>query len=300
MPAAERSIGAHRWGLKPSTPRVLAARLVQPAVAQQVCRRGADAGAPQLVRLMVEHGGAPVPRTDALALEAERLRAWFPFQESPEGWSMPREVATAAAGFREYERFYTATLLTLVSDADRAELEAEIALPPSPTRSSALRRLVEAIAALDPDPAIADVARATAALGALDLGEVLRVVPVAGTGGQRYTVDLKGSRVVEVCPRELAERLGVAFEPVLVHRVADVGPRHELPAVHVPPTQEIGAIVEFATPRAAEEAMRLMEFKSLVVRRLDDRRVATRPSCSAEDAGDLLAAHGFMIDTEAS
>ena len=51
-PPAEQALGAHRWGLPITTPRILAGLLRDPKTAGRVCRRGADAGAPEIPNVL--------------------------------------------------------------------------------------------------------------------------------------------------------------------------------------------------------------------------------------------------------
>lgn len=297
LPRAEQGLGAYRWGIAPSTPRVLAARLLDPALAVRVARRGIDAGAPQLVPLLVEHGGATVPRSHALEPEAERLAGWFPMHATDEGWSVPRDYAAAAASVGERERFFAATLVARLDGTQRAALADALGLPAQSTASYRLQHTVERVATAAADPSLVAHAKALGTLQSIRASDIASVDVDLQSAGLKFTVRFVDGDSVNVCPREQAEALGERFNPVHVTTVAAVMTDREMPAVRVPAFQEIGALVRFSTSRAAEEAAALAEFRGVVARRIDDTTVATRPSFGPARARDLLLQLGFHVDT---
>lgn len=299
MPRAERSLGAHRWGASPTTARALAARLLQPANALRMCRRGADAGSPQLVRLLVEHGGALVPRQAALEPEADRLRHWFPMLETDAGWSMPADLCVAAAGFRERERFFAATLVTLLDDDGFRALSAELGVTPAATSGQRRIALAAAIrAACASASPSREAVRSTVELQSVRRRDIEALIPEADGGGLRFSLRLADGDEAPVCPREAAERAGGAFAPVVVSAPTQIAVEVDLPEVRVPPHQAIGAVIVFASPRTAEEAQKLPAVRSILARRLDDRTIATRPTVDAATARELLRQLGFRLDGE--
>ena len=297
-PPAEQALGAHRWGLPITTPRVLAGLLRNPKTAGRVCRRGADAGSPQLVRLLVEHGGNTVPRLSALEEEARRLRGWFPFSESEDGWCVPIEFALSAFRFRERERFFVATLLPRLSRADTDTLLTELGISRLSTHSHRVFIAATTIASAETLPEHAEAVEAVEELQSIRSRDIASVSYVPGSRGRLFTVELSDGEQVEITPRELAEKAGATFTPVRVDRPTELSMEQTMPDVHVPPVHSIGAIVTFSTARAADEALGLADFKAVVARRIDDRRAVTRPSCGALDAHRLLTDLGFHIDTE--
>lgn len=293
---AELGIGATRWGLTPSAPGVVAVRLLEPKTAVRVCRRGADAGALQLVRLMVEHGGATVPRLEALEPEAARLDTWFPFVATDAGWAMPADLCAAAIGFARTERFFAASLVARLDDADVRTLAAELGVSAVLPLNQQRRGVAEAVRGAATD-GLEEVAAATAALGSVPTDRIDAVVPLPGHGGRVFEVTTDDG-VHRVCPRELAEHAGARFEGVTVERASRVAtPKRDLPSVRVPAHQAVGCLITFTTPRAAEEASRFAEFRAVIARRLDDRVVATRPSVGPEETYRLLTELGFHIDS---
>ncbi len=296
LPRAERGLGAHRWGMAPTTARVLAAMLLEPENAARVIRRGIDAGAPQLCRLLVEHGGAAVPRTDALAIEAGRLLGWFPLIEDAAGWCVPRDFAAAAAPCVDRERFFTATLIPRLETDDLVGLFDELGLATEGTHGYKLRAAVERVATAAKDPACSTAAANVRDLQSIRSSDIASVSSIPNTGGLQFRVVLADGEEVDICPREQAELHGQQFAEVRVEKVASVGIEREMPAVRVPAVQEIGALVTFATSRAADECAAHPDFRNLVARRIDDVTLATRSSCSAEHARTLLLGLGFHID----
>lgn len=297
-PPAEQALGAHRWGLPITTPRMLAGLLRNPTAAGRVCRRGADAGAPQLVRLLIEHGGNPVPRQSALEFEAARLRGWFPMTETEKGWSVPMEFALAAFRVWERERFFVATLLPRLSRPDTDGLLRELDIPKLSTHAHRVRMAAEKIAASEPGPNDQGAVESVEELQSIRSRDISQLHCIPGSGGRRFNVQFSDGEVVEITPRELAEKAGATFTPVSVAGPTQLFMERTMPEVHVPTVQPIGAIITFSTSRAADEAFGMPEFQSVMVRRLGDRRAATRPSCGALAARELLRNLGFHVDAE--
>lgn len=297
-PPAEQALGAHRWGLPITTPRMLAGLLRNAKAAGRVCRRGADVGAPQLVRLLIEHGGTVVPRQSGLEVEATRLRGWFPMTETDAGWSVPMEFALAAFRIRERERFFVATLLPRLTRPDTDGLLTELEIPRLSTHAHRVRMAAERIAASEPNKGDKSAVESVEELQSMRSRDITQVRYIEGSGGRLFNVEFTDGEVVEITPRELAEKAGATFTPVSVAGPTQLSMERTMPDVHVPTVQPVGAVVTFSTSRAADEAFGMPEFKEIVVRRLDDRRVATRPSCGALGARQLLQGLGFHVEPE--
>ena len=298
-PPAEQALGAQRWGLPITTPRVLAGMLRSPKVAGRVCRRGSDAGAPQLVRLLVEHGGTNVPKQSALEVEASRLRGWFPLQETEEGWHVPMEFALASFRVRERERFFVATLLPRLSRADTDLLLTELGISKLSTHAHRVCTAAITVASQDAVKEHAAAVEAVEELQSIRSRDIDSVAYVPDSAGRLFTVRLTDGEEVEITPREIAEKAGATFRPINVGSPTELSMERTMPEVHVPTVQPVGAIVSFSTARAADEAFAMAGFKAVVIRRIDERRAATRPSCGAMEVQSLLQDLGFHVDAEA-
>ena len=118
-----------------------------------------------------------------------------------------------------------------------------------------------------------------------------------GSAGAHFRVHSSG-RPLEVTLREIAERAGQRFaQPEVV--APDAAREGAGLSVRVLPTVEIGAIVTFGSGRAADAALALLDFRRLVARRIDERRVATVADCAAARAHEVLERLGFVVDDEA-
>ena len=298
MTPAQLRVCALRWGIARTTARVMAATLLQPRVAQRVFRRAVEANGGQLARLLVEYGGQPVPALDALAPEAERLRSWYPIQAVDGGWATPFDLASALWKQSDRQRFFRAGLVARLDDAEVRE--ALVELGQRPLGSSARQRacLVAAMAEppADADDALLDEVQELQSLRSRDVRAV-RYLPKSG--GQQFELELSDGERVRIVAREVAEQHGRSFaEPNVVATRAPTVERRA-PSVRLPDQLPVGSLVTFATARAAEEALRCPEFRTMVARRLDERRVATRAGHSAQSAIEVLDGLGFGIDDEA-
>lgn len=271
--------------------------MLRPRSAQRIYRRAMESGATQLTRLLVEHGGHGVPRLPALESEARRLRDWFPVDESAEAWSIPFDLATAMARSMERERFFVATLVARVSDEGvRAALD-ELAIATLGSAVRQRRALVRAVdgAEVAPSDELNEAATNVEELQAIRRTDIESVHYVRGSLGLRYEVVLSDGEVVEIVPREIAERLGRQFDEVVVQASAAPAQERRAATVRLPDIHPIGALLTFGTARAAEEALRCPEFRAVVTRRLDERRVATRAGRAAAEAIEVLDALGFDV-----
>lgn len=290
-----RELATQRWGLPATTPRILAAMLVRPRAALRLMRRGADAGAGQLTRLMVEYGGRPVPQHRVLEDEAARLRGWFPLIETADGWALPTDLAVSGFGTARVQRLFASTLVATLEGPALDALLAELDVPrfgsPVSRAVRAAARIVEQ--GVDDDSAAA--AQRTAELGAVDVERVASLAPVPGARGTRWRLETTDGDVIEIAPRELAAACDLGFAPPEVEAPADA-PAVRAPRLRLPTHVPVGAIVTFSSARAADDALRLGDFRTVVLHRLDERRVATREDCDARSALLILARLGFAID----
>ncbi len=296
MSRAMRDLGAMRWGVPSTTPRVMAELLRRERVANRLYRRACDAGAPQLIELLVEFGGRLLPRQGVLEVEAARLRGWFPWQETKAGWAIPADLAAAMASQVASERFFAVTLAARLDDDELLALSEELALPPLGSHSTrvgcAARAAVDAKSDAPEVRAAADVIDDHQCVASEDIETVTYV---RGSRGLLYGIEFVDGEVLEVCPREVAELLGISFDPVTV-AAATPGPTLKESRVRLPPFTVIGALISFATARAAEDALGEATFRAIAARRLDERRVATRARCSVEQTISVLESLGFRIE----
>lgn len=300
MTPSQLRVSALRWGIPRTTARVMAAHLVRPRAALRVYRRASEAGAGQLARLLVEFGGQPVPRVAELELEADRLLGWFPIVESENGWSVPSDFASALWKQSERQRFFASTLLARLPDEDVRDLLSELGGTPTGSTLRQRREILARLGNVHVDPAaIADAADEVEELQSLRSRDVASVAYRQGTAGIGFRMVLADGEEIDIVSREVAEQVGREFSPPQVEALARPAEERTAPSVRLPDQQPIGALITFATARAAEEALRCAEFRQMVARRLDERRVATRPGHTAASAVDVLDALGFGIDETA-
>ena len=298
MTPAQLRVCALRWGIPRTTARVMAATLLQPRVAQRVFRRAVEANAGQLARLLVEFGGQPVPELPELEVEAERLRAWYPMQAVDGGWASPFDLAGVLWKQSERQRFFRAGLVARLGDGEVREALEDLGQRPLGSSGRQRVALVAAMAEREApvEDALLDEVEELQSLRSRDVSAV-RYVP--GCGGQRFELDLTDGERIAIVPRELAEARGRQFAPPQVVATRMPVVERRAPSVRLPEQFGIGSLVTFATARAAEEALRCPEFRTMVARRLDERRVATRAGHTAQSAIDVLDGLGFGIDEEA-
>ncbi len=290
-----RELATQRWGLPATTPRVLAAMIVRPRAALRLMRRGTDAGAGQLTRLMVEYGGRTVPRHRVLEDEAARLRGWFPLIESADGWSLPADLAMAGFGAARVQRLFASTLVATLDGPSLDALLSELGMPRFGSMASRASRASASIPGQAVDDQSVAAAQQTAELGAIDIERIASLAPVPGSCGTRWRLETTDGDTFEVAPRELAAACDLAFAPPEVEEPAEE-PAVRAPRLRLPTFVPVGAIVTFSSARAADDALRLGDFRTVVLHRLDERRVATREDCDARSALLILARLGFAID----
>jgi hypothetical protein len=218
--------------------------------------------------------------------------------ETADGWKVPVEFALAAFRVRKRERFFIATLLPWLPRSDADLLVAELGVSKLSTHAHRLCTAAIAIAEAAASPEHAAAAEAVEELQSIRSRDIAAVTYVPGSAGFLFTIRLTDGELIEITPRELAEKAGATFTPVNVSSPTDLSMERMMPDVRIPPIQSIGAVVTFSTVRAADEAFAMSEFKSVVARRIDDRRAATRPSCGALAAHQLLQDLGFHIDED--
>ena len=210
-----RELATQRWGLPATTPRLLAAMLVRPRAALRLIRRGSDAGAGQLTRLMVEYGGRPVPHHRVLEDEAARLRGWFPVIETAEGWALPADLAMAAIGAARVQRLFASTLVATLDGPALESLLTELEVPRFGSPASRAVRAATSIIEQEVDDDSAAAAQRSAELGAIDIERIAALAPVPGARGTRWRLETTDGDVLEIAPRELAAACDLGFAPPL-------------------------------------------------------------------------------------
>jgi len=291
---AQLLLSAHRCGVIATTRRAFAAAITQPQTALQVCQRGEDARAGQLVRLLVEYGGNWVPRCGELEVEAERLAGWFPFVETERGWRAGSDFATAATPFGKRERFFAATLIGRLSPGGVRLMAENLGTDLRDAPRQACHHLHDAILHSMTSEGLDDLFGAIARNDSIAAKTIQEVVHLEGP---RFAIVLDKGERMEVCPRELAERQGVRFQqtPVVAATLV-TSSALRVPPPRIPEFIEIAAIVTFSSTRAANEAQEHEALRHLWARRVDRRRLATRPSSDATDTQALLFDAGFSVE----
>lgn len=291
---AVRELGTLRWGISLATPRVAAELLTQPRTASKIARRLVDEGAEPLLRALVEQAGGPVPRNLALLGQAQVIADRLLLIEAPSGWQIPSDLALAWLRLAERELLHLQTLLGRCEHAALRRLAAELSVDARRSRLELVAAIADAVIAVD-SPEHRDAARATESLASLPVSAIRSVEPVAGSAGCRFRVEA-GDEVWIVAPREIAIQLGARVAAPVVNAATPSPPAAATPRepqLELPPHARVGALISFASPRAMDDAMRVAEFRNLVARRLDDRRVVTRPEVFADDVLAVLTAAGF-------
>lgn len=293
MDAATLACGAHRTGVPSARPRIVAAAWTQPSGARRLLRRADEAGGGALLRLLVEHAGAPVQLTDAMRAESRRLCGWSPVACTETTATLPLEIGIALSGNARVERGFVATLVGRTAVTDLVALADELGVATRGTEPTLRRRVARAILAAPDDAIDADAAAELARIGHLRNAEVDGVRPVAGQAGRAFDVETAGG-TFRIAPREHADRLGLHFEaPEFEARSgATSTARRRLPTV-----LPVGALVTFSTTRATDDALKEPAFRDLILHRIDERRVVTRASVSAAEARACLTRLGFDLST---
>ena len=262
-----------------------------PETAERLLRRISKAGAPTLIRLLAEHGGAPVPRQDGLEAEAAVLRDWDVMLERPDSWQLPLDLAVGMVGAVRRERGFAATLIARLDDQALRGLTDELGVTVGGSRAYQVVRALWAMPAQGPTD---DRARAAAArlaeLCPLDVDRLGPVAVVPETAGSLWSLVYEGAPH-EVTHRELAEQLGHAFiaEPVEGLRPGAVS----LEPVEVPEAELVSALLTFPSRRALDEALSVSWFASLTARRLGERRIAVLPGVDRVRLREALLRLGY-------
>lgn len=291
--SATREMSAARWGLARMTPRVSAAMICQPRNAQRLVKRAGEAGAPQLVRLLIEHGGGPLPKHPALEPEAERLVGWFPLLEDEHSWSLPHDLAAAMIRSAEVERFYSVTLLARAPESELRALIDELGLPLAGSRTTVISRLADVIRSFGAAGVDPQSVTATGVIQVVPSRDLTSVSIVAGSRGREFDITA-GGNVYRVTTREVAESQGTSFAPLQIEET--VRPRSRRPLkVRIPSVTQATAYVVFMGARSVEDVLRHDAFRAMVAQRLDERRVALHAGADPGAAGELLENIGFTL-----
>jgi hypothetical protein len=295
---ATREMSFARWGLPRASPRVSAAMVCQPRYAQRLMKRTAEAGAPQLVRLLVEHGGGPLERFAALEPEAERLVGWFPLLGDEHFWWIPRDLAAAMIRSVEFERFYTTTLLARAPESELRALIVDLGIAAAGSRATLVDRATTAIVALPAGDVDRQASQATAVIQMIQARDVSAVTIVPGSLGRLFDVTASGN-TYRVATREVAVAHGHVFAPLQIEEATRPRSRRPL-KVRVPSVTTATAYVVFMGARSVEDVLRHDAFRAMVAQRLDERRVALHAGADPEAAADLLENIGYTIIEAAS
>lgn len=297
---AVRNLTVRRIGLPSVSPPVVAARMRTPVHAATVLRRLEDHGSGRLLRLLVELGGGALARRDELELDASRLRGWFPWEETETTWTIGADVAAAMAPGAVWERFSVITLLARMDDPTLFSWARRMGVATSWARGAVVRDLARLLVASDApltDEVRAGAERAiTERRVRADLIE--QIAPIEGTGGRVFSLVVKGLGELRVTPREIAAGLGLPVAEVELERVKPTTAVAPAP-IRLPSWARVGGLLTFSTARIADDAMRVDDFREVVLYRLDERRIVTRDDCEPRRALQILAQHGIRDTSEA-
>lgn len=289
---AQRALSAHRWGIEPGAVAMVAERLVSPEIATRLFRRVAEAGAPNLIRVLTEYGGAPFEPQASLDAEASVLREWGLLIEDEGGWRLPADLAVAMVTLRGSERYFLPTLLARLDARALRSLADELSFP---LAGSVPRQIVglasEIVARAEPiSSATRAAAEKTARLQSAALPRVGNIEAVEGSAGQRFIIALDGVDY-EIAPREISELVGHQFQDVTVRALQPAA--FTLGRVPSFPVLPVSALLAFPSQEALQEALRSRGFSELVEEHLGPQRVLLRAGLSPSKIREELVRIGF-------
>lgn len=291
MTRAQRSLCAHRWGIRASGPRVMAELLLEEATATRLLRRISKAGAGELVRLLAEHPGRGIPRQEVLEAEAAIVADWGILLQAGELWLLPFDLAIAMAPGLRCERFFASGFVRRLSDAQFRDLADAMQVPTGGSRVAQIARVSRAMLEQPVDPGLQDAAAASAALSPLAAEDIDEVELLDGAPFGRFRMVLADGSEHVVCPREYAVALGASFAEASARGFRPE--TMELEPIDVPEAQPISALVRFASKRALDDALRTPRFAQLVLERLGDTKVVIAPAVESETLRQALLHIGF-------
>lgn len=292
MSRAQRALSAHRWGIEPGAAAMVAERLVSPEVATRLYRRVSEAGAPNLIRVLTEYGGAPFEPQPSLEAEASVLREWGLLVEDERGWRLPGELAVAMERQRGAERYFLSTLLARLDGRALREVAEELSFP---LAGSFARQIVglarEIVARADMlDEATRHAAQTTARLQSAALPRLGEIEAIAGSAGQRFRITLDGIHY-EIAPREISELVGHQFQDVTVRALQPAA--FSLGQVPSFPVLPVSALLVFPSGEALQDALRSHRFSELVEEQIGAQRVLLRAGITPAKIREELVRIGF-------
>lgn len=267
-------------------------RLSAPEAARELARRVHEAGAGELLRLLIEYGGSPLPPYPELQPEADVLAHWGIAKIDARGWQLAGEMVVALRNEAEWERFFLVTLLQRLDEDDFVALHAQLGVVASGSKAARVTRLMQAVCA-SADPAVVDVTACeqTIDLAALPVVDIASVSFAEHPSGGLFEVEMADGSVHSVVARELVEANGLKFRRPTVRGV-EVEP-FAIRQLSVPEYSRVGGLITFASVRALNDALEHESFAGLVAERIGERRVTLRPETSIQEAHLALTLLGL-------
>lgn len=294
MSRAQRALAAHRWGIEPGAPAMLAERLVHPEQAGRLFHRVAQAGAPNLILVLVEYGGAPFPVQSRLDAEAAVLREWGLLIEDGENWRLPADLSVAMSSQRESERYFLTTLLSSLDPRALRQIaeELSVVLAGGPARQIALlaREIVAYAQAAKISSETLRAAEVVAHLQFAALPRVGNIQVIEGSAGQRFRIALDGIDY-EITPREIAELVGHQFRDLTVRALQPAA--FTLGRVPSFPVLPVSALLVFPSKETMHEALRSLRFSALVVEQVGEQRLLLQAGMTLAMIREELVRIGF-------
>lgn len=294
MSRAQRALNARRWEIDTDDPMRLAARATEPAGAMRLLRAVSQAGAPNLVRILIEFAGYPLAAQTLMEAEAAVLREWGLLVETKGGWMLPVDLALALRAQRQTERYFLAPLLAAVEPRSLRRIFAELKVFPQGGELQQIvvlaTKIIEQAAIFPLDNEVRKAAWTVANLQSAAMPRLGKVEVVEGSAGQRFRITLDGV-FYEITPREIAELVGHPFRDVTVRAQPSVAP--SLGRMPTFAALETSALLVFPSQSALLEAMRSPRFASMVIELVGQQRVLIRADMSPIEIREELMRMGF-------
>jgi hypothetical protein len=290
-PRAQRHLCAQRWEIPVSAARMMVERMTSGGGAVRIARRIVDAGAPNLMPLLIEYGGCPVTRKEPLEAEASVIRDWHLLVETQKSWRLPLDLCVAMLEAAVYERFFLTTLLSRVSEDDLAVIRDDFKLGAAGSKAHQIWRLRERILAdLIVDESLEAAASATEEVQAVPATDISDVRYVGGSRGCIFELDIEGETTA-FSAREVAQSLGREFDQP---DIVGVSPKPvDLDELDVPDWTPTSGVVTFVSINALQAALEEPSFTTMVTEQIGDRRVILSPDYSVQDAHLALTMLGY-------
>lgn len=290
-PRAQRHLCAQRWEIPISAARVMVERMTSGSGAERIARRIVNAGASNLMPLLVEYGGYPIRRRPGFEAEAAIIRDWQIVVEDRESWRLPLDLAVAMLPVARYESLFLTTLLARLPEAQLVDLREEFELAGAGSRAFQIWRLREKILSgpCDSD-AVKQGAKLAAEHGSIEASRIDTVEYIAGSGGCLFAVNIDGNTRA-LATREVAQAHGFEFsEPNIEGATPEPMFLTEL---DVPEWTETSGVVSFISIRALQAALERAEFRQMVSEQIGDRRVILSADYTVQDAHLALTMLGY-------